>query len=441
MAEVLDYNSACSYIEETSQYGSRPGLERIRSLCAALGDPQNDLRFVHIAGTNGKGSTGAMIASVLTEAGLRTGMYYSPAMTAIYDHYMVDGRLITGEEYADAVSAVAAANEKLRNETGESATQFEIETAVAFLYFKEKGCDVVVLECGMGGAEDATNIAGDKMLCVITSISLDHMQYLGNSTEEIAKAKAGIITSPCPVVTLDADDKITDVIKNRCETVGATLYTVSPASIVSDDISSGITVSCCGLENADIPLSGTFQAENAALAIQALKIMGEEHLIDGRAIDDNIIRSGLQKVKWPYRFECISEEPLVIVDGAHNEDAAAKLAASIRTLLKGRRIIIVAGVFADKEYEKIIRILAGTADCIVTVRIPDNPRALPSEDLAACAGRYCKCVIECRDPCEGLERALDKAEEYTKAGDKSAIVACGSLSYLADFAGLVEGIG
>ena len=186
LAEAFDFREACRYVEDLGRLGSRPGMERICRLCDYLGNPQDDLRFIHVAGTNGKGSTGAMIASVLTCAGVKTGMYYSPAMTGIYDHFAINGEAISDAEYSGCVSKVAAANEKLINETGESATQFELETAVAFVYFRENRCDAVVLECGMGGRDDATNIVRNKICCVFASISYDHMQYLGNTLSQIA---------------------------------------------------------------------------------------------------------------------------------------------------------------------------------------------------------------------------------------------------------------
>lgn len=432
LSEKFDFQKACEYIKGTAVYGSRPGLGRIRSLCGILGNPQDELSFIHIAGTNGKGSTAAMISSVLSEARLRVGMYYSPAMTGISDHYMAGGLPIAEEEYAEAVREAAAANEKLKCDTGESATQFEIETAVAFLYFKSKCCDVVVMETGMGGTEDATNIVRNKLCCVITSVSCDHMQYLGNTLREIAAAKAGIITSPCPVITVEASDTVTTVIKERCAVTGSRLYTVKPAAISPKSGSIGeLTVSCCGIDDVTISLGGTFQAENAALAIQTVKVLGENHLLQNHAITEAVIRAGLIKVKWPYRFQCICNEPLIIVDGAHNEDATQKLAESVRNVLYGRYIIFVLGVFSDKEYEKIVRILSDVGDMFITVETPDNPRALPAKSLAECVRMYCENAAAADSIGAAYDMALSEAGRHRKA--RAAVIACGSLSYLDEF--------
>ncbi len=436
LAELFDFREACGYVEDLGRLGSRPGMERIRALCRILGDPQDDLRFIHIAGTNGKGSTAAMISSVLTETGLRTGMYYSPAMIGITDHYMADGKLISDEDYSRIVSIVADANEKLIADTGESATQFEFETAVAFVYFSDIHCDAVVLECGMGGRDDATNIVTNKICCVFASISFDHMQYLGNSLFEIADVKSGIITSDCPVIAFDSSDEATSAIRNRCSTTGSRLYLVSSPDVTSKEMSmTGQTVSCKGWEDVAIGLPGTFQAQNAALALKAVSVIRDNELIKGCDLSDETIREGMKKARWPYRFECIKKDPLIITDGAHNEDAAKKLADSIRSFLPGYELILVIGVFADKEYKKVIKALVPLATAVITTETPDNPRALPAGELGKCAAGYCKDVSVSDSIRDAYERAVKKAD--TKNW-KTVIVACGSLSYLKLFSDIVS---
>ena len=428
--DVNDYASVCRYIESSACLGSRPGLARIQALCGIMGDPQDDLSFIHIAGTNGKGSTAAMIASALTGAHIRVGMYYSPALCGIKDHYAIDGEIISNDDYAVAVGCVAAANEILRKNTGEGATQFELETAVALSYFQKKNCDVVVLETGMGGAEDATNVVKNKICCVITSISYDHMQYLGNTLADIAKAKAGIITSDCPVIALDASPEATEVIRQQCSMTGSRLYTVDPQKIsMVHDHPTGEIINFEEFKDIRVALSGTFQAENAGVALRTLEVISRGGLIPGCRFDGDDLYSGLAKVRWPYRFEMICDDPTVIVDGAHNADAAAKLRATLEDRFAGYRIILVIGMFRDKEYEKVAAQLAGLAYRTITVSTPDNPRALPAKDLAAVAGHFCENVTAC----ETIEEAYELAVQACKGLDKSMVIACGSLSYLAIF--------
>ena len=431
LADKFDYKRACEYTEEAASLGSRPGLERIRRLCDLLGNPEDKLRFIHIAGTNGKGSTAAMIASALKCAGVLVGMYYSPALCGITDHYRINGELISEDEYAECVSEVAAANEKLIEETGDGATQFELETCVAFVFFGKNHCDAVILETGMGGRDDATNIVSNKICCVFTSISYDHMQYLGNTLSKIADVKSGIITSACPVIAYASDDEVTDTIRRRCDTTGSTLYVVDPADIAYDDTTPyGMIVDYGKYLRMDVGLAGAFQAANAAVAVKTLEVIGKGSLLPGFSIDEDIIRKGLADVKWPFRFERINDDPYVYVDGAHNEDAAKKLRATIDERLPGYRIILVAGMFRDKEYDKVMNILASRSDMVFAVETPDNARALPAAELAKCARKYCENV----KACDSIKDAYDEAVSAAKDSEgKSAVIAAGSLSYLNDF--------
>ncbi|MBQ6575462.1 MAG: hypothetical protein IJL90_05080 [Lachnospiraceae bacterium] len=410
-SDDMTYESACAYIEDAARLGSRPGLSRIEELCAHLGHPEEKLRFIHVAGTNGKGSTAAMIASALAAAGLKTGMYYSPALCGPRDHYAINGVMISEDDYSSCISEVATANAML----SESATQFELETAAAFLYFGKNHCDAVVCECGMGGRDDATNIIKNKICCVITSVSFDHMQYLGNTLHEIAGVKAGIITSNCPVIALDSGCEVMDAIESRCRTTKSALYKVSPPY---PDIA-------CSLE-------GTFQKENATVAYKCLCVIRDENLIKGCRLTDDIIRKGIADTVWPFRFEKICSDPLVYVDGAHNERAAMMLEETITLDLAGYEKILVMGMFSDKEYDKVVSRLAPLASMIFTVQTPGSARALSAEDLAVCAKRYCGNVRACSDLEEAARLALKAANDVQ--GDKrGAVIACGSLSYLNGF--------
>ena len=419
---TFNYEKACEYINRSASLGSRPGLSRITRLCELMGDPQDSMRFIHVAGTNGKGSTCAMISSALSASGLRVGMYYSPAITCLEDHFMTDGALISKDEYALCVSAVYDANEKLIKECGESATMFELETALAFYYFRKNNCDLAVIECGMGGAEDATNIIRNKICCVITSVSFDHMQYLGDTIEKIASVKAGIITSDCPVIAYDSSAEAVGTIRKRCDLTGSPLYVVTSSD--ADDI-------------ADMKLSlrGTFQKENAATAKKVLDVIRDKGLIAGADLSDAVIAKAFENVRWPFRFEKIADDPPFFVDGAHNADAAVKLADTIREELAGYSIILVMGMFADKEYEKVTAALSKVADMIITTQTASNPRALDANTLAVCVRRYHKNVRACPKTKDAYRLAFDTAA----AGKKTAVIACGSLSYLNEFRGYVNG--
>lgn len=430
MVNHFDHKEACRYIEDAAKLGSRPGLGRIGRLCDLLGNPEDELRFIHIAGTNGKGSTAAMISSVLQCAGAKVGMYYSPALCGLTDHFRINGELISEDEYARCVSKVARANDRLVKECNESATQFELETAVALVWFCKNHCDAVILECGMGGRDDATNIVRNKICCVFTSISFDHMQYLGNTLTDIAEVKSGIITSDCPVIALESCREVTDVIRKRCDETGSILYTVDPANVSYTVDEDGICINCEEYSNVRVGLAGAYQAENAAVAVKVLTVMDKEQLAKGCAMDESVIRKGLADVSWPFRFERIGEDPLIFVDGAHNEDAALKLTKTIEDRLRGRRIILVLGMFSDKEYEKVIAILAKCANMIFTLTVPDAARALTADKIAECALRYCKDVTVCNSIKEAYDLATLAARNE---GVNTAVVAAGSLSYLHQF--------
>ena len=425
LAADLSYSQACAYIEDAAKLGSKPGFERIEGLCDRLGNPQDDLRFIHIAGTNGKGSTSCYIASVLAKSGIRVGMYYSPALTGIRDHFRINGELIGEADYALCVTKVATANDKMIAETGEGATQFELETAVAFTYFKDKCCDVVVLECGMGGRDDATNIVTGKICCVFTSISFDHMQYLGNTLPEIASVKAGIITSDCPVITTAYPDEVADVIRNRCAVTGSVLYTAgskdrkTAAEYVPD-------------------ILGTYQEENAGLALRAVSVIRELDLIPGIKLDDDTVKCGLNDAKWPFRFERISNDPLVIVDGAHNPDAAVKLRDTIGNTLGGYRIIMIIGMYSDKDHDGVVSVLSPVVSAFITVPTDNGTRSFSSGDMAEVAKKYCDTVICCATPEEAYDTAVSR---YNDDPGKTAIIACGSLSYLDKMKRAVNGKG
>ena len=438
MVDIKGFEQARKYVEATAKLGSRPGLERIERLCELLGNPQDELEFIHVAGTNGKGSTAAMMESILRCAGMRVGMYYSPALTGICDHFMVNGEIIDMTDYTEAVAEVAEANSKLKRESPEGATQFEIETAVAFLYFRQKSCDIVILECGMGGRDDATNVVRNKLCCVITSVGYDHMYHLGHTLKQIAAHKAGIITTDCPVIALDSKKEVLNVIKKRCDRTGSKLYPVSAAVLEDYELfPMGTSMSFDGMSNVVVSLAGAYQTENAPLAVKAVRVLDAQKSLAGCVIDENVIRDGLKKTKWPYRFECICADPPVIVDGAHNTDAALALRKTITECLHDYTIILIIGIFADKEYERIVEILSDVTREMITVSTKVKGRSLSAARLAVCAKKYCSDVTTCRNLEQAYKTALAHANNISENGGSPAVIACGSLSYLAEFTDIV----
>lgn len=410
----MNYTEAMEYMDGLKKYGSVLGLLNMRNLCDELENPQRDLRIIHIAGTNGKGSTGAFIDSILREAGYSTCRYVSPAVWEYEDILQYNGKNMTKDEAAKYITTVACAIEKMLKKGMAHPTPFEAETAMAFLYCRDKNCDFAILETGLGGREDAVNVIDKSEISVITSISMDHMQYLGNTLADIAYEKAGIIKENGKVVTAYQDREALGVIKNECRIKNARLLcTEKPLNVY------GNVFDYEDMENIKISLDGTFQVQNAALAIEVCTELG---------ISEEEIRAGLNNAKWRGRFEKICDEPVFIIDGAHNSAAAEELAKSIRAKFSGKRINYIMGVLADKEYEKIAEITAPLASCIFTVT-PDNQRALKNTDLADAVKKYNKNV-----KAKSIE---DAVRECMK--DKDGVtIAFGSLSYLKDIIRVVD---
>ncbi len=425
----MDYQQARRYIDELSGKGSMPGLDAVRELLKRLGNPQDKLKFVHIAGTNGKGSVLSYLSGILTESGWKTGCYISPTLFSYRERLQIDGEYITREDFAALTEKVAEAVRQMEQEGLESPTVFEVETAIAFLYFKEKQCDFVVLETGMGGRLDATNIIKSSVLSVIASISMDHMQFLGESLGEIAWHKAGIIKENTPVVSAFQKEEAAHVIRRESEKMKSPLYFVDPGKI--SQISYGLwgqSFTYKEFECMQIFLSGTYQIANASLALEAVKALRRL----GYKLEDDAVRRGLAKARWRGRFELIAQSPAVVLDGAHNPDAAAKLMDSVREYFGERKKYYIFGVFSDKEYDKIIDITAKDACRIFTVETPGNPRALPAGELARAVQRVNPSVEEA----ESIEDAVRKA--FSLAGSEDVILIFGSLSFLGEARKAVE---
>lgn len=416
----MNYREAMEYIEQAGQYGISPGLDSIRRLCGRLGDPQEGLKFVHIAGTNGKGSVSAYIASVLKCGGYHVGRYISPTIFEYRERIQVNDRPIARSALCRYMEQVKEACDEITALGLPHPTPFEIETALGFLYFQEKRCDIVVLETGMGGLLDATNVVENTLVAVLTSISMDHMKYLGETLGEIAAQKAGIIKAGARVAVLAQSQEVMEVIGKKCQEMHCSV------SIARTEDARHVHY---GLEKqwfdyggarVEIALAGKYQIDNAVLALTALKALGEA----GFPVAEQKLREGMLGTVWPGRFTVVGRKPWFIVDGAHNEDAARRLAESVAFYFKDKRIIYIMGVLRDKEYGKIISLTHSLAEQIITVTPPDNPRALSAYELAREVAQVHPAVTAA----DSLEEAVEMSRLL--AGKEDIILAFGSLSFL-----------
>ena len=417
----MNYDEARKYLAEVSAKGNLLGLESIKTLLEELGNPQDSLKFVHIAGTNGKGSVMSYLSSILQEAGYSVGRYISPALFSYEERIQINGKLIPKEEVARLTTRIAAARGRIRERGEAQTTIFEVETAMSFLYFQKQNCDLVLLETGMGGSEDATNAVTTTLLEIISSISMDHMEFLGNTLEKIAWNKAGIIKQKTLVVSDIQDQRVYKVLVNACREKGAVLHMLEEKHLWN--VRYGLKeqrFSYRGMEELEISLAGTCQIHNAALAVDAamaLKSMGYK-------IAEEHVRSGLRNTVWEGRFQILREAPTVIMDGAHNPNAAEVLMDAVDQYFPKNKIYYIFGVFSDKEYDKIIRITAGRAEKIFTVQTKDHPRALPAEELADEVSKVNPNVIPAGTVTNAMTLALEEAEQ------KDVILVFGSLSFL-----------
>lgn len=427
--EMMKYTEALEYMDSLKNYGIVPGLDNVRELCRRLGNPQDTLKFVHIAGTNGKGSTLAYISTILKCAGYRVGRYISPVIFDYRERIQVSERSITQAALCEGVELLREICDGMVTDGLPHPTPFEVETALAFWYFQKKECDIVVLETGMGGLEDATNLITGTLVAVLASISMDHMQFLGKTLGEIATQKAGIMKSGSSVVSLKQLPEVMKVIRQEAGAKSCPLTVADMAQ--AKHIRYGVErqrFDYGGWKNLEISLAGTYQIENALLALEAVRALGEK----GFPVPEKALRQGLKEAKWQGRFTVIGKKPLFIMDGAHNEDAARKLAESIEFYFTNRRIIYIMGILKDKEYDKIIALTHSYAEQIITVTPPENPRAMSAYDLA--------CEVAKVHPNVTAVDSLEEAVEMSRllAGKEDVIIAFGSLSYLGKLFAIVN---
>ncbi len=424
------YEEARVYLDHVSKYGSVLGLESIKGLLRELGNPQNKLTFIHIAGTNGKGSILACLSCILKEAGYKTGRYISPTVMDYRERFQIDGEYIGKEEFAGITCKVKAASDRMIRAGKTPPTVFEIETAIAFCYFAENRCDVVVMEAGLGGLLDATNVVENTKVCIFSSISMDHMGVIGNTLEEIAENKAGIIKDGAAVVSAPQVQEVQKILEDTAEKCGCRYHVSSPKdAVVIESSAEGQIFSYGEFGTLTLSLAGKHQIENAVTALEAVRVLQKE----GFSISPEAVKTGLSRVEWPGRFMIIGKNPLIIADGAHNADAARRLAENVRNYLGGKKITAVAGIFKDKEYQKIVEIMAPYLSRAYTVELPDKNRTLGKEELKAEFER--QGVLA--ETAEEIQDAVKKAAEHTKSED--AVLVFGSLSYLGEVISYVQG--
>lgn len=412
----MNREEAINFIDNSKKFGSKLGLERIKKLCELLGNPQDKLKFIHIAGTNGKGSTSLYIHNALVDAGYKTGLYTSPFIYEFNERIQINGTTIPDDDLTEIMSTVADSVKIMTDEGYEHPTEFELITATAFLYFEKEKCDAVVLEVGLGGIFDATNIIRTPVLSVITSISLDHTDYLGNTVGDVAKNKCGIIKEGVPVLSyMYQPNEALEVIKETAS------KNDSPFTLATDDT---LIINTMGLDGSNFSykgddyhtsLVGKYQIYNAITSISAVKLLND----GGFRVSAENIKRGFSKAKWPARFEILNRNPLVIADGSHNADGMRAFVEAAKEVID-KKTICVFGMLKDKDYEYCIKKLSEIADTVVVTEV-DNPRRETVDKLSQTAKKYIKNVYEEKENDDAVKKALELA------GNCGTVIALGSL--------------
>lgn len=416
----MQYIEAVDYVHSLLRFGVKPGLARMRAMMEELGNPQDKLKFAHVAGTNGKGSTCTMLAGILQASGYKTGLFTSPYVVEFRERMQINGQMIPREAFADAVRRIRPVADRLAKR-GMQPTEFEVITAAAFLCFAQERCDIVVLEVGLGGRLDSTNIIKTPLVSVITSVSMDHMNVLGNTIEEIAAEKCGIIKrGGVTVVYPEQDRRVFHILYHTAILQSNVLITQNMGDVhIEAEKITGTDIVYNGL-HIHIPLIGAHQVGNCMTAVLAAEALRSRGL---RRITGKSIVNGIAGVRIPARLEVFPTQPLVLLDGGHNADGLRSLARTVRQFLAGRRIIAVIGMMADKAHDVAAREIAPLCEMVITAT-PSNPRALPAGQLAREIKPYCGSVRAVEEPEEAFLRAIREAHP------EDAVLVCGSF-YLA----------
>jgi len=422
----LRYQEAMEYLQNLTKFGMNFGLGRITELLRRLGNPHRQLKTIHIGGTNGKGSTTAMVAGVLHSAGYRAGTFTSPHLHSYTERYRINGREIERDRVAELITRLRPHLEAMVREGFEHPTEFEVSTAMAFCYFLDEKVDYLVLEVGLGGAIDSTNVV-DPLLSVITNVAMDHMDYLGSTLVEIARVKAGIIKPGGPVVTAAANLEALEVIKETCRAKGCPLVQVGRDVrwACGEHSLRGQFFDYCGLDRKLsqlwIPLIGRHQVSNAATALAALEVLSSW----GVHLPESALREGLRNTVWPARLELIGDSPPVLLDGAHNYDGARSLRQALDEYFPDYNVIMVLGMLGDKERARVVAELVPRSRHVVITR-PNSPRAGDWRQMAGEACRY----VDRVDTVENIEKAVLAGMQLAREGDLVCVT--GSLYMVAE---------
>ena len=422
----MNVTEAIEYIHSVCWKGSIPGLGRTQTLLEKMGNPEKDLKFVHIAGTNGKGSTAAMTASILRKAGYRTGLYTSPFIYRFHERMQVDGVEISDEDLA----AVTEYVRPLAQSMEESPTEFELVCCIAFEYFKRMKCDIVVLEVGMGGALDSTNVIETPEVAVITNIGLDHTEVLGDTVEKIAETKAGIFKENGHAVVYRSTPSVEKVFEDVCRQRNVSLKKADfeGLNLISRSLE-GQIFDCGERKGLVLPLLGDHQLHNAAVVLGAVDTLIEK----GWKISEDNVRDGLRDVRWPGRFDVMRRDPLFIIDGGHNPQCIEALVTNIRDYLEGKRLVVLTGVLADKDYADMYKPVMAYAEEFVCIT-PPSPRKLEAEALAEHLRQAGARAAACASIPDGVRTAIEKA------GKDGVVLSFGSLYSIGDIRQALENV-
>ena len=455
----MNYSEAREYLKNVNKLGSILGLNTIKELLKRLGNPQNELKVVHIAGTNGKGSIMTFVQNILMESGYKVGRYCSPAVFNEREIIRINDEYISEEQSADLLTRIKEKCDSMYSEGLPHPTSFEIETAEALMFFKEQNCDIASIECGMGGETDATNVF-EKVLCsVIATRSRDHTQFLGSTIEEITKVKSGIIKENCPVVMSKQTVEAENVIKKVCKQNNSKLIIPTEQdfeNVEIDGLTTKVTYKASNNKEYILNLQalGTYQIKNAKTAVEVALVLDkaltektnicdESDKNNGTGMKNNInnsgntieknIKKGIEKTVWPGRMEVISKEPLIIIDGAHNPGAVLELRKTLDLYFTNKRITFIMGVLSDKDFSKEAEIIADRAERIITIT-PNNSRGLDGHKLAETLVKYNHNV----QVADSLKQAAEESIDTIKENRVDMILAFGSLSYLGELKQIVR---
>ena len=429
----MNYQEALKFIEESHKFGMRLGLENSFKLLDLLGNPQDKLKIVHVAGTNGKGSVCSFIANTLKEQGYKVGLYTSPYLETFTERIRLNGENIPEEDVARIVTIMKDKIEDMVKEGYAYPTEFEIETAMAFYYYCEQNADYVVLEVGLGGRYDATNVVKSPLVSVIVSLSLDHIGVLGDTLGKIAYEKAGIIKENSIAVVYKQKEEAEEVIKDVCKEKNTKYIEANfeDMKIKKSDIYSQVfdcTILGERMEDMEISLIGEHQVNNAILALTVIKVLRDERQVE---ISEDAIRRGFLNTKWPGRIEKIKDNPVFIIDGAHNEDGAKSLSKALDKHFKGRKMTLLIGMLKDKDIDSVLSLLMDKFDKVITTT-PNSDRAISCEELKDKVQKYVDDVIAIPNIEDAVKYTLENAK------DDDIIISAGSLYMIGTVRTLVK---